>query len=402
MESELVSGFMTEHSAAIFVKFFLAEYASIVTICILTSIFFLGGYLFNFSLLIPLTQFISFDLWLNLSGNGSNDYLVSNSLLGSLDSGIILGIKTCALIFTFIWCRASLPRIRFDQLMSYCWTEILPIVIALIFLVIFVIFSFEIIPTNISLLITLPVLLKGVSKDSDSQISHIKMTDLEFNQWFSGFTDGEGCFIIGKIKDTYNFYFRFSIKLHVDDLKALEFIKSRLNCGVTFTSGNAAYFNVTKISDIFSIILPLFGKFNLNGIKHLDFLAFKKAVLIYLHESLSKSKKSELIIQLKDSMNNKRENLSMPYSHIKITPYGLLGLIEGEGTFCLNDPKNMGISFSLALTYSQKSLIQAIKQFIDNYDIADTYLKYSSNLSEIVDKRSYLTIKQGTGIVNLL
>ena len=87
----------------------------------------------------------------------------------------------------------------------------------------------------------------------------------------------------------------------------------------------------------------------------------------------------------------------MPYSHIKITPYGLLGLIEGEGTFCLNDPKNMGISFSLALTYSQKSLIQAIKQFIDNYDIADTYLKYSSNLSEIVDKRSYLTIKQGTG-----
>ena len=44
-ESELVSGFMTEHSAVIFVFFFLAEYASIVLICILTSIFFLGGYL---------------------------------------------------------------------------------------------------------------------------------------------------------------------------------------------------------------------------------------------------------------------------------------------------------------------------------------------------------------------
>jgi len=44
-ESELVSGFMTEHSAAIFVFFFLAEYASIVLICIITSILFIGGYL---------------------------------------------------------------------------------------------------------------------------------------------------------------------------------------------------------------------------------------------------------------------------------------------------------------------------------------------------------------------
>src|ERR1700694_819287 len=45
-ESELVSGFMTEHAAVIFVFFFLAEYASIVLICILTSILFLGGYLY--------------------------------------------------------------------------------------------------------------------------------------------------------------------------------------------------------------------------------------------------------------------------------------------------------------------------------------------------------------------
>lgn len=48
-ESELVSGFMTEHSAVIFVFFFLAEYASIVLICIFTSILFLGGYLKIFS-----------------------------------------------------------------------------------------------------------------------------------------------------------------------------------------------------------------------------------------------------------------------------------------------------------------------------------------------------------------
>jgi len=60
-ESELVSGFMTEHAAVIFVFFFLAEYASIVLICILISILFLGGYLLNFIPLISLVQYIDFN-----------------------------------------------------------------------------------------------------------------------------------------------------------------------------------------------------------------------------------------------------------------------------------------------------------------------------------------------------
>jgi len=63
-ESELVSGFMTEHAAVIFVFFFLAEYASIVLICIFMTILFLGGYLLNldFFIFIDLIQYINFDL----------------------------------------------------------------------------------------------------------------------------------------------------------------------------------------------------------------------------------------------------------------------------------------------------------------------------------------------------
>jgi NADH-ubiquinone oxidoreductase chain 1 len=53
-----VSGFMTEHAAVIFVFFFLAEYASIILICILTSIIFLGGYEF-FNLDKTLIEFIT-------------------------------------------------------------------------------------------------------------------------------------------------------------------------------------------------------------------------------------------------------------------------------------------------------------------------------------------------------
>lgn len=61
---------MTEHAAVIFVFFFLAEYASIVLICILTSILFLGGYLLNFISLLDLIKHIDFYLYLSIIDNG--------------------------------------------------------------------------------------------------------------------------------------------------------------------------------------------------------------------------------------------------------------------------------------------------------------------------------------------
>ena len=152
-ESELVSGFMTEHAAVIFVFFFLAEYASIVLICILTSILFLGGYIFNFIPLFSLIQYIDFDYWLYLTENGiNNGTFLSDPLIEGILDGLSLGLKACIMIFVFIWARASFPRIRFDQLMSFCWTILLPLVIAFIILVPCILYSFDIIPSNISLL----------------------------------------------------------------------------------------------------------------------------------------------------------------------------------------------------------------------------------------------------------
>ena len=146
-ESELVSGFMTEHSAVIFVFFFLAEYASIVLICTLTSILFLGGYLFNVIPLIYLLQEIDYTF---IENPESLEFLFSPLVEGLL-YGLSLGLKSCFMIFTFIWVRASFPRIRYDQLMTFCWTILLPIVIAFIVLVPCILYSFEIIPSNISL-----------------------------------------------------------------------------------------------------------------------------------------------------------------------------------------------------------------------------------------------------------
>jgi NADH-ubiquinone oxidoreductase chain 1 len=64
----------------------------------------------------------------------------------------IIGFKSCLLIFTFIWVRASYPRIRFDQLMSYCWTILLPIIIAIIIFIPCILYNKDIIPCIISLL----------------------------------------------------------------------------------------------------------------------------------------------------------------------------------------------------------------------------------------------------------
>lgn len=194
-ESELVSGFMTEHAAVIFVFFFLAEYASIVLICILISILFLGGYLFspvisfivsvinlfnlyNYVLIGLIREYDSacvfvikvimgepIELWyidyyriwniifyLYYTWMGDIDNLSCYPITEGILYGLILGLKTCIMIFVFIWVRASLPRIRFDQLMSFCWTILLPLVISFIIAIPFVIHSFEIIATNVFLL----------------------------------------------------------------------------------------------------------------------------------------------------------------------------------------------------------------------------------------------------------
>jgi NADH-ubiquinone oxidoreductase chain 1 len=149
-ESELVSGFMTEHSAVIFVFFFLAEYASIVIICIFTSILFLGGYLNIFSLDFLVNILYIFDIFNNLYSEVNINFI--NLLFDGLISSLMLGLKSCLLIFIFIWTRASLPRIRFDQLMSYCWTVLLPIIIAFIILMPCVVYSLCLIPTNFYLI----------------------------------------------------------------------------------------------------------------------------------------------------------------------------------------------------------------------------------------------------------
>ncbi len=102
-ESEIVAGHMIEYSGMAFALFFLGEYAAMILVSILTSILFLGGWL---------------------------------SPLGFLpDSFVWLAIKTSAVLFMFLWARATFPRFRYDHIMRLGWKIFLPITLVWVIVV---------------------------------------------------------------------------------------------------------------------------------------------------------------------------------------------------------------------------------------------------------------------------
>ncbi len=94
-ESEIVAGFFVEYSSMSFGLFFLGEYANMILMSGMTAILFLGGWMGPFG------------LWPQL--------------------GVLwFVLKICALLFVFLWVRATFPRYRYDQLMRLGWKVFLP------------------------------------------------------------------------------------------------------------------------------------------------------------------------------------------------------------------------------------------------------------------------------------
>ncbi|MGA1846404.1 NADH-quinone oxidoreductase subunit NuoH [Deferribacter abyssi] len=98
-ETELVAGFHVEYSSMKFALFFLAEYANMYVVSAIATIVFLGGW--NGPILPGFVWFV---------------------------------IKVLAFMFFYLWLRATLPRLRFDQLMSLGWKVMIPIALANVFI----------------------------------------------------------------------------------------------------------------------------------------------------------------------------------------------------------------------------------------------------------------------------
>jgi NADH-quinone oxidoreductase subunit H len=121
-ESELIAGYHTEYSAMKFSLFFIAEYANMVTASALMVTLFFGGWD------VPFT--------------GRDNIGPYSGLLSLLSIGIFLG-KLLFFIFFFMWVRWTLPRFRYDQLMSLGWKIMLPLALAYIIIIAGVILILE-------------------------------------------------------------------------------------------------------------------------------------------------------------------------------------------------------------------------------------------------------------------
>jgi len=111
-ESEIVAGFHVEYSGMAFAIFFLAEYANMVLIAMLTTLLFFGGWLSPFQGMPVLDATFAFV------------------------PGIIwLVLKTFFFMFLFLWLRATFPRYRYDQIMRLGWKVFIPITIVWILVV---------------------------------------------------------------------------------------------------------------------------------------------------------------------------------------------------------------------------------------------------------------------------
>ena len=130
-ESELVAGFHVEYSGMGFAIFFIAEYANMILISVLTAILFFGGWLSPFNI----------D---NSSISEINDY-ANHTISFLISDGIHwLIIKTLFFMFCFIWFRATFPRYRYDQIMRLGWKILIPITILWIFVeIIFIYYKVE-------------------------------------------------------------------------------------------------------------------------------------------------------------------------------------------------------------------------------------------------------------------
>ncbi|MFB3146543.1 MAG: NADH-quinone oxidoreductase subunit NuoH [Nitrospirales bacterium] len=102
-ESELVAGFFTEYSGMRFAFFFLAEYANMILVSCVTTVLFFGGW----DAPLPILQ--------------------ATGDLACVTGIMWFSLKVAFFLFLFFWIRATLPRLRYDQLMRFGWKVLLPI-----------------------------------------------------------------------------------------------------------------------------------------------------------------------------------------------------------------------------------------------------------------------------------
>jgi NADH-quinone oxidoreductase subunit H len=108
-ESELIAGYHTEYSSMKFAMFFMAEYANMITVSCVATLLFFGGASSPFGNLFP---------------------AIGGPIVQAILPIFWFVVKVFAFLLLYIWVRGTLPRFRYDQLMSFGWKFLLPLSMA--------------------------------------------------------------------------------------------------------------------------------------------------------------------------------------------------------------------------------------------------------------------------------
>ena len=114
-EQELTAGYHVEYSGMKFAMFMLTEYTKMIVVSVIAATLFLGGYHFPF---------------------------ITDQPWGAWLGPLVLFVKVVVLLYGIIWVRATLPRVRYDQLMAIGWKILLPIALLNVFLTAVIILAF--------------------------------------------------------------------------------------------------------------------------------------------------------------------------------------------------------------------------------------------------------------------
>lgn len=217
--------------------------------------------------------------------------------------------------------------------------------------------------------------------------------------WVTGFTDGEGCFMINISKNNsyktgWCIYVSFQIKLHIRDKDLLLDIKSFFNQigGLNYKDKEVIY-RVQSLNDIINTIIPHFDNYPLITQKQSDFIIFKNIIelmkkgehlneiglskIISLKASLNKGLSDILKISFPDIIKVERSKINIP---TKLDPNWIAGFFSGEGCFFIgifkSKTRTVGYGVGIHVLVTQHSRDKLLINKIKNYFNCGYVIKY--------------------------
>ena len=199
-----------------------------------------------------------------------------------------------------------------------------------------------------------------VQKDTNDSVNKISNLEIDnFYKWLVGFTDGDGSFYIKNLE--YGFKLIYGFHLHKDDLQCLENIKNNLNIlnniSIRELSIQLTVYNKQWIYDN---LLPIFDKYPCITIKYYSYIKWREVLIKSINNVSSKE-----LIKNKLLINNYEiiDNIEIPYNNIN--DHWILGFLEAEGSFLINNTRNSCRLFISQHEQSKKTL-EVIKDYILN------------------------------------